>query len=143
MTAFGQKRSLNVRRNMKSLDQLINRWKDERLALLPAASELVIRETFGSLGYSATTDVLALYTAVGGMDEMDKVSWRLWPLTEIKNENATSSSGGVLFSDFAADCWRFRLKANSKQLAPSSWMTSRGVRPFRWQIVSRRSSTCI
>jgi hypothetical protein len=47
------------------------------------------------------------------MEEMDKVSWRLWPLTEIKNENGTSSSSGVLFSDFAADCWRFRLKANS------------------------------
>lgn len=57
--------------------------------------------------------MIALYTSLGGMQEMDKELWRLWPLAEIKSENATASSSGVLFSDYLINCWCYRLKANS------------------------------
>lgn len=97
---------------MQGVGELIDRWKAENLTLVPPAPKAQILETFESLGSTATADVIALYTSLGGMREMDKALWRLWPLEEIKAENSELSSHGVLFSDYLICCWCYRLKAN-------------------------------
>jgi len=96
---------------MNSLEQLVERWRIAGLKLVAPAAEAEVRATFQAVGAKATADVIALYTAVGGMLQMDDELWRLWPLDEIKAENTELSSSGVLFSDYLIASWCFRLKA--------------------------------
>jgi len=98
---------------MKYLDDLIDGWHAVSLRLLPAASEVEVRKVFRAVGAEATTDVIALFTSIGGMGEMDKEFWRLWTLDEIRSENTEHSANGVLFSDYLIASWCFRLKATS------------------------------
>lgn len=48
------------------------------------------------------------------MEEMDHEHWRCWPLSEIESENTTPSAFGVLFADYMASSWCYRLKAVSE-----------------------------
>lgn len=96
---------------MDALSNLIARWSTQKVGLLPPEPEFAIKHTFASIGGHATTEILALYTKIGGMSEMDAEYWRLWSLKEIEEENAAPSAYGVLFSDYLIYCWSFRLRA--------------------------------
>ena len=96
---------------MHSLHKLIERWKNEGLILLPPEPESAVREAFAKIRATATSDVVAMYSLLGGMHEMDKEYWRLWSLSEIEKEN-TASAAGVLFSDYLVSCWCYRLLPN-------------------------------
>ena len=82
------------------------------MLLAPETTDAV-REAFTRVGSRATSDVVSLYSGLGGMEEMDDEYWRLWPLAELKAEKQEQSSYGVLFSDYLLNCWCYRLKPNS------------------------------
>ncbi|MBV7541881.1 hypothetical protein [Acidovorax sp. sic0104] len=54
-----------------------------------------------------------MYAVLGGMEQMDREYWRLWPLTELVSENSDQSLQGVLFSDYLINCWSYRLVPNA------------------------------
>ena len=94
---------------MRSLHKMVERWKTEGVVLLPPEPEHVVRKAFARIGSCATYDVVSMYAILGGMPDMDKEYWRLWSLSDIEIENTTSISTGVLFADYLASCWSYRL----------------------------------
>ena len=95
---------------MKAIEQLVQDWRDRSMRARPGANEEVIRRVFAQLGVSVSSDVLALYQAVGGMDTPDFRDWRLWTLAEIAAQQNARSAAGVEFSDYLVGCWSFRVK---------------------------------
>ena len=99
---------------MKSLNVLVQRWLSENVLPLPGESANAVKAAFGRLGSLATADVIDLYAAIGGMNNMDAELWRYWPLAEIVAENTTSSPFGILFADYMVSSWCYRLKEISQ-----------------------------
>jgi hypothetical protein len=60
---------------MQSLIGLVERWRQEGIAVLPPAIPTDVRDTFAAVGSVATSDVIALYALIGGMDRMDDEYW--------------------------------------------------------------------
>ena len=94
----------------------MQRWILEGVRLLPPETDEDIREAFYKLGVSVQSDLVHLYSTIGGMSEMDNQYWRLWPLTEILEWNGKSSEilvqHGLVFADFLLDSHHFRVKSN-------------------------------
>jgi hypothetical protein len=96
---------------MHALETLTRRWKEQNLDVLPGCSVLDIHTAFSQAGGKASTDVIALYSAIGGMLESEHdAEWRLWTPAEIASENREPSLFGVLFSDHLISSWCYRLK---------------------------------
>ena len=100
--------------HMKELPQLVARWLSEAVQEVPPESAENVKGAFQSLGQAASTDLVALYEQIGGMQMMDNNYFRLWPLSEIREENASPSPQGVLFADYLLDSWRYRIKPISE-----------------------------
>ncbi len=97
---------------MRGLYKMIERWRSEGLVLLPPEPESRVRQAFSMIGSTPTSDVVAMFAGLGGMQEMDRELWRLWSLAEIEQENQTDSSSSVWFSDYAISAWSYRLVPN-------------------------------
>src|SRR6185369_12095542 len=97
---------------MRNLTNLVDRWRKSGVELLPPSIPEEIQHAFSSVGAVATSDVVALYTAVGGIAGTDEFTWSLWSLKEIKSKNETPSPFGVLFADYMVEWWCYRLRAN-------------------------------
>src|SRR5688572_1942464 len=97
---------------MRNLTSLVDRWRRQGIELLPPPTPAEIQAAFASVGAVATPDVVALYTAVGGIPGTDESFWCLWSLEEIRKENKVFSPFGVLFSDYMISCWCYRVRAN-------------------------------
>ena len=97
-----------------NLARLIKRWRSEGIELDPGQDAQRIREVLASLGFDVGSDVVNLYQAIGGMQEMDKEYWRLWSLDEILEANRDASNSGVLFADYCLDCYQYRLRPVDK-----------------------------
>lgn len=95
---------------MSDIATLLDRWRQQRVVLLPPATAGTVRAAFDSLGATATTDVIALYGACGGMEQMDDEYWCLWSLEQLQKENSEPSESGVIFSDYLINSWCYRLK---------------------------------
>ena len=89
------------------LARLKRRWLNEGIELLPPAAPADIHATFARLAAVATPDVIALYTTLGGMSEMDKSYLLIWSLEGIAKQ--TPSSEGVVFADYMISSWEYRL----------------------------------
>jgi hypothetical protein len=98
---------------MQILAKLVSHWQSEGLTLFAPEAADRVREVFAGVGWNATSDVLLLYASLGGMEEMDKEYWRMWPLQDIESENSEPSRSGVLFSDYLMGCWCYRLRPNA------------------------------
>ena len=92
---------------------MADRWQEQGLVLHPPETESAVREAFKKVGGVATSDVLSMYAVLGGMEQMDREYWRLWPLAELVSENSDKSLQGVLFSDYLINCWSYRLVPNA------------------------------
>ncbi|MBF5005068.1 hypothetical protein [Diaphorobacter caeni] len=97
---------------MEALIALVTQWKAEGLRLAEPVPAIAVQKVFSSFGAIATPDVLALYSSIGGMHEMDKELWCLWPLDRIEQENGVNSHHGVPFADYMINSWCYRLKDN-------------------------------
>ena len=94
------------------LQSLIHRWRSEGIELLPPELPGIVEATFRRLGSRATRDVVALFSALGGMEKMDDEDLRWWSLREMEGgeENAAPSEFGPIFADYLISCWCFRLR---------------------------------
>jgi hypothetical protein len=108
-TEAARQQRLQASQPMRELHKLIDRWRREGVVLLPPEPASVVRESFEKIGATLTSDVVALYAVLGGMQEMDREYWRLWSLPEVRSENAAGVSTSILFSDYLINCWSFRL----------------------------------
>ncbi len=98
---------------MQILGDLLKSWQSEGIPLVAPETRASVCEAFARFGSQATSDVVHLYSSFGGMEEMDKEYWRLWPLAEVGSENTQTSRSGVLFSDYLMSCWSYRLRPNA------------------------------
>jgi hypothetical protein len=99
--------------DMRSLDVLIERWKEQGITPSPPYSASKVREAFATAGAVATQDVIETYTRIGGAFDGDVV-WELWSLDDILKRNEERSPFGVMFSDYLIDCWGYRLLPSSQ-----------------------------
>jgi hypothetical protein len=93
---------------VRSLPELLSRWEHEKVDPLPGEPAEAVHIAFAKLGVHATSDVVRLYSEIGGMRMMNEEYWRLWPLAEVAAQRP--SPHGVLFSDYCISCWEYRLK---------------------------------
>jgi hypothetical protein len=100
---------------MRILSKLQSHWESQNVDPLPFENAAAIKKAFKDIGLTATTDVIALYGAIGGMGMMDNEYWRLWSLAEIGEQ--TASPYGAVFSDYCISCWEYRLKAVSEDIS--------------------------
>ena len=100
---------------MRVLRKLQSRWNSEGVEPLPAENPVAVREAFNAVELQATADVIALYSAIGGMRMMDNEYWRLWSLAELREQ--AKSIHGVVFSDYCISCWEYRLKPISQDIS--------------------------
>jgi hypothetical protein len=91
---------------------LLPKWVAENSGCLPAEETTRISKVFENLSSLATSDVIYLYSALGGMENMDGEYWTLWDLNRVEADNSEKSDFGLLFSDYLMDCWQYRIKAN-------------------------------
>jgi hypothetical protein len=95
---------------MKIPELLLDEWRDLKARVLPGAEAAQVREAFGKIGMHVSSDVLALYQAIGGMEIPDDREWRLWSLAEIEAQNNGQPAFGAEFSDYLIGCWSFRVR---------------------------------
>jgi hypothetical protein len=114
-----------------NLDPLLQCWGTEDVRMLEPCSEADVRAAFEQLGATLTSDVLDLYTKVGGMQVPDNELWMLWPLDYVKERNSERSSHGVLFADYMLDCWGYRLQANADDTSAVLREMFDGTEPIR------------
>ncbi len=83
-------------------ERAVERWRRAGVPLLPPASADGIEAVWRQLGQRLSSDVVALYAAVGGFErhfEDDRL-WSLWSVERVAEENSAHPSAGVRFSDF-------------------------------------------
>lgn len=96
---------------MEIIKILVSEWKKQGIELLLENSLTEIHDAFTRSGRQPTLDVVELYSAIGGMCEMENAAyWRLWSLEEIVERNVEPSPFGILFSDHLMDSWCYRLR---------------------------------
>lgn len=100
---------------MRCLSSLIERWAAEGVEPLAPEGPDAVCEAFADAGILATSDVIAVYGAIGGMREMDSEYWRLWPLAEVRDQEP--SIHGASFSDYGISCWEYRLQPVSSDVS--------------------------
>ena len=90
---------------MTAVETTIEKWKLEGVALHPPSDELVVVAKLSSLGRPLSRDVLALYSATGGMQDgySDSHMWSLWSLERVISETLRYSRPYILFGDFLID----------------------------------------
>jgi hypothetical protein len=104
---------------MTAVELAIEKWKLEGVALDSPIDESVVRAKLSALGRAYSRDVLALYSATGGMEDgySDSHMWSLWPLQRVVSETARYSRPYILFADFLIDshlyCFKYETEENS------------------------------
>jgi hypothetical protein len=90
----------------------MRRWESEGVKVLPPELPNAVGAAFERLGAQATRDVIALFSILGGMVDMDDGYLRLWSLREMQEDdvNATHSEFGPVFADYLVSCWCYRLR---------------------------------
>ena len=95
---------------MESLNRLVRRWANEDVMPVAIPEPDEVRRTFADLGSTITPDVLAMYQAIGGMENMDGELFRIWPLAEVRSEQGQKSGAGILFADYLIGSWCYRVR---------------------------------
>jgi hypothetical protein len=89
---------------------LLREWRSADARTLPGVDGERVRRAFARVGATATTDVLALYEAIGGMEIPDPRDWRLWSIAEVEAQTNPPAAGSAAFSDYLLECWTFRVR---------------------------------
>ena len=93
----------------------MERWASEGVEPLAPEGPDAVLAAFADAGILATSDVIAVYGAIGGMRVMDNEYWRLWPLAEVIEQSP--SIHGAAFSDYCISCWEYRLQPVSADVS--------------------------
>lgn len=96
-----------------AVESAIEQWRRAGIPLLPPDEEAAVIAALNQLGRKYSRDVVALYSATGGMKdwESDSHSWSLWPLARLLSENPHYDCPHILFADFLINshlyCFRY------------------------------------
>jgi hypothetical protein len=104
---------------MSSIEQVLAKWRDSGVELLPPCDEAQVATVIQSLGKVLSHDVADLYAATGGMNDgvMDDLCFSLWPLNRVVAENQKPVVDGVLFADFLIDSHVYLFRSESVELS--------------------------
>ncbi len=88
---------------MLNFDDVLKKWKDQGVDLLPAQDRATVIRMLDSTGKPYSEDVVTLYCSTGGMKygTKDNHAWAFWSLEEVVKENADFfSRPDLFFADF-------------------------------------------
>ncbi len=102
---------------MNILNEVLGRWRRDRVRLLPPHEEKFIVAALSKTGRDISRDVISLYSAVGGMEdyEMDSHCWSLWSLDRLVSENFNYARPYILFADFLINSHLYCLRYESEE----------------------------
>jgi hypothetical protein len=86
-----------------NVETVIQRWRRERVALLPPHEEQEVIAYLSRLGRPFSRDVISLYCSTGGMEDdgaTDNEGLSLWSLKRLVTENLSRPRSLLLFMDF-------------------------------------------
>ena len=89
---------------------LMRRWDIQGIKLLPPEPREAVVTAFAHVGSRATTDVIQLYSLVGGMDDMDEAYLAIWPLKQLTAQGKLHAEPGPAFADYLISSWEFRIQ---------------------------------
>ena len=104
------------------MDDVLRRWREDGIRLLPPADEVGVRAALDETGRRYSRDVVALYLATGGMPdgELDSRAWSLWTLEQVVTQNSVYGRPHLLFADFLIHshvyCFRYEDEERSSVL---------------------------
>ena len=104
---------------MTAIERAIEKWKVEDVALRSPKEETQVIAQLNALGRVYSRDVLALYTATGGMEdgESDSHMLSLWNLDRVVAETSRYDRPHILFGDFLIDshfyCFKYENESRS------------------------------
>lgn len=103
---------------LTTLDEVIGKWRAERITLLPPADAAHVTSTLDRTGRKYSLDVANFYCAFGGMKggESDSYLMSFWPLDEVIVENSRYARPHLLFADFLihSHCYCFRYEDDGR-----------------------------
>lgn len=116
---------------MSALETAINKWKLEGVALHSPIEQSVVRAKLSALGRAYSRDVLALYSATGGMEDgySDSHMWSLWSLQRVVSETASYGRPYILFADFLIDSHFYCFKYETEEASSVRVDYLNGVEP--------------
>jgi hypothetical protein len=117
---------------LKSLDELIGRWRREGVKLLPPRDEREVVAALRRTGRPFARDLVGLYRATGGMDDgcMDGECMTLWALERVAGENEARAGAQLLFMDFLINSHAYGLRYEDAETS-SVYVDYFGDRPPR------------
>jgi hypothetical protein len=104
---------------MTAVEKAIEKWELKGVTLHSPIEESVVRAQLSALGRAYSRDVVALYSAPGGMEDgySDSHMWSLWPLQRVVSETARYNRPYILFADFLIDshfyCFKYETEERS------------------------------
>ncbi len=102
----------------ENLEKVKEHWKLERLKLAEPLSENEIIAVFAELGILLSSDVIEVYSNLGGFDEndMDSECLTFWTIEKIQRENEANSEY-VYFADFLIDSHQYAFKYENPDIS--------------------------
>jgi len=112
---------------MKSLDTAIAQWVAEGVSLRPGLAADDIAARLVALERSQSSEVLALFSAVNGMNsgKGDERTFLLWSLDQAVAESPRFAAAYLPFADFLIESCVFLLKRESADVS-SVWIQYEG-----------------
>ncbi len=108
---------------MNSIEQLVARWREERVPLNPGAMPLQLESLERLLGVPLTHDLRNFYSAANGMEDFRHDSWMLsmWSIERLvrerniqEGEDEWGQFHDVAFADVIFSAWYFRFRVRKE-----------------------------
>jgi hypothetical protein len=102
---------------MNALETVIQQWRSEDVRLLLPINESVIEKRLGDLGRACSSDVLAVFSLTGGMEDGDSDShmFSLWSFQKVIAETARYTRPYIPFGDFLIQSHLFCFKYENQE----------------------------
>ena len=104
---------------MNSIDQILARWRKERVPLNPGATALQLESLERLLGIPLPADLRSFYSAANGMEDYKHDAWMvsMWSTDRIvrernvqEDEDERGPFRDVAFADVIFSAWHFRFR---------------------------------
>lgn len=109
----------------ETLDRCITSWRGKGLRLGDPIAPHTIVDAWKTFGHKLSSDVVKLYTTIGGFadyDQWDGNFWNLWPWDHLIERNREDPyASGVVFCDHSLEVCTWVLKYESPSTS-SVWL---------------------
>jgi hypothetical protein len=102
-------------RLIEALAKLDRRWRNQGVELESALDRVRVEERFATAGRRVSSDILALYSSIGGMidGQMDDNNFSLWTLDHAVERNREFGSEHWFFADCLIDSQLYATRIDS------------------------------